>query len=104
MTTARAQNVNKAAAEWWLYLVRMANGHLYCGVTTDVERRFAEHCAGGPKGAKALKGKGPLELAFTHNVGGKSQAMQLEWQVKQWSKARKEALILGHELLPNGDQ
>ena len=103
MTTARVNNAKKASTAWWLYLVRMANGHLYCGVTTDVDRRFAEHCAGGPKGAKALKGKGPLQLAFTYKVGDKSQAMRLEWQLKQWPKARKEALILGQELLPNND-
>lgn len=103
MTTTCANNVKKVPVDWWLYLVRMANGHLYCGVTTDVERRFAEHCAGGPKGAKALKGKGPLQLAFTYNAGEKSQAMRLEWHIKQWPKARKEALIKGHELLPNSD-
>ena len=86
-----------AAAEtvWSLYLIRTAAGSLYCGVTTDVERRFREHLADGPKTAKALRGRGPLTLAFTHVVGEKRTAMQWEWRLKRWPKARKEALIRG---------
>lgn len=86
-----------AAAEtiWSLYLIRTAAGNLYCGVTTDVERRFREHLADGPKTAKALRGRGPLTLAFTQVVGDKRMAMRCEWQLKRWPKAQKEALIRG---------
>lgn len=80
---------------WILYLIRTARGSLYCGVTNDVERRFREHAADGPKTAKALRGRGPLTLAFTYPVGEKRTAMQWEWRVKRWPKARKEALIRG---------
>ncbi|OOF07043.1 hypothetical protein BZG79_13560, partial [Salinivibrio sp. MA427] len=47
---------------WFVYLIRTRQGHLYCGVTTNVSRRFAQHSAG--KGARALRGKGPLLLAW----------------------------------------
>lgn len=87
---------------WHLYLVRTASGNLYTGITTDVERRFSEHQAGAPKGARSLRGKGPLALAFQAPVGNRSQALKLEWQVKRWPKARKEALIDGEFNLPNG--
>lgn len=80
---------------WWVYLIRMANGHLYCGVTTDVNRRFEEHSTHPTKSAKALRGKGPLELVFTYEASSKQQAMQLEWQLKQYSKKKKEALVAG---------
>ena len=36
---------------WHLYLLETAAGALYTGITTDVERRLAEHAAG--RGAKA---------------------------------------------------
>lgn len=85
---------------WWLYLVRMANGALYCGVTTDVNRRFAEHCESGIKTAKALRGKGPLELVYTYQAEDKQQAMQQEWRVKKLNKKQKEALIKGQLQLP----
>jgi putative endonuclease len=48
---------------WFLYLVRTADNALYTGITTDVARRFLQHQTG--KGAKALRGKGELQLAFT---------------------------------------
>ncbi|GGC58434.1 GIY-YIG nuclease family protein [Marinobacter halophilus] len=87
---------------WYLYLVRTASGNLYTGITTDVERRFAEHQAGAPKGARSLRGKGPLTLVFQTTAGDRSRALKLEWQLKRWPKARKEALINGEFSLPDG--
>ena len=80
---------------WHLYLVRTAGGSLYTGVTTDIARRFAEHQAGAPKGARSLRGKGPLTLAFHAPAGSRSRAQSLEWRIKRWSRARKEALVRG---------
>ena len=48
---------------WFLYLIRTADNKLYTGITTDVERRYQQHQSG--KGAKALRGKGELTLAFS---------------------------------------
>mgnify|MGYP002310988252 FL=1 len=36
---------------WYVYLLRCADATLYCGVTTDMERRLREHNAGS-RGAK----------------------------------------------------
>lgn len=83
------------AENWYLYLVRTASGSLYTGIATDVERRFAEHQAGAPKGARSLRGKGPLTLEFHVPACDRSRASRLEWQVKRWPKVRKEALIRG---------
>lgn len=77
---------------WYLYLVREKNNALYCGITTDVQRRFIQHKEG--KGAKALKGKAPLTLAFQCVIGSRSAASQLEYQVKQLSKSKKERLVI----------
>ncbi|OOF00106.1 MULTISPECIES: GIY-YIG nuclease family protein [Salinivibrio] len=77
---------------WFVYLIRTRQGHLYCGVTTNVSRRFAQHSAG--KGARALRGKGPLLLAWYSEPMEKRAAMQREWEIKQWPKERKEALCL----------
>lgn len=88
---------------WYLYMVRTAKGALYTGITTNVERRFAEHQAGGPKGARSLRGKGPLELVFTAEVRDRSAASRMEWQLKQWPRARKEALVRGDTSLPGDD-
>lgn len=80
-----------SSAVWSIYLVRMANGHLYTGITVDVARRFAQHQQG--KGAKALRGKGPLNLVWQQTVIDKNQALRLEYRLKQQSKSFKEQLI-----------
>lgn len=82
-------------ADWYLYIIRTAGNTLYTGVTTDVARRLAEHRAGGPRCARSLRGRGPLELAFSQAVGNRSRAQTLEWHVKRWSRRRKDELIRG---------
>ena len=64
--------------EWTLYMIRTKNGALYTGITQDVKRRFAEHADGGKKGAKYLRGRGPLELVFQQKIGSRSQALKAE--------------------------
>lgn len=77
---------------WYIYLIREKNNGLYCGITTDVQRRFTQHQTG--KGAKALKGKLPLTLVFNCEVGDRSAASKLEFQVKKLPKKAKERLVL----------
>ncbi|QFU57687.1 GIY-YIG nuclease family protein [Klebsiella pneumoniae] len=80
---------------WFLYLIRTADNRLYTGITTDVPRRFRQHQAG--KGAKALRVKGDLQLAFSHEVGEHSLALRLEYRVKQLTKREKERLVAGED-------
>ncbi len=49
------------------------------------------HCDG--KGAKALRGKGPLKLVWQSHPLDKRESMRLEWRIKRLSKARKESLV-----------
>lgn len=78
---------------WHIYLIRTAAGHLYCGITTDVERRFREHQAGKQRAARYLRGKGPLVLAFSDVAGTRSQALKLEYRIKQLSRSEKETIV-----------
>ncbi|CAO95402.1 GIY-YIG nuclease family protein [Erwinia tasmaniensis] len=77
-------------AEWHLYIVRTAGGVLYTGIALDVARRFAQHQDG--KGAKALRGKGPLELVFHCAAGDRSLASKLEYRVKRLKRPQKVRL------------
>lgn len=92
--TARAK-VDKSSKDWFLYFIRTNKGSLYTGITTNVERRFTEHQSAGKLGAKFLKGKGPLQLEFSIKVGNRSQALKLEYKVKQLPKATKEQVVVG---------
>lgn len=78
---------------WSLYMIRCADASLYTGITTDVAQRFAQHCQGGPRAAKYLRGRGPLQLVFATEVGDRSRACRLELRVKKLDKARKERFL-----------
>lgn len=79
---------------WFVYLVRNASGQLYTGISTDPARRLLEHGA-GKRGARALRGKGPLALVFHAEVGSRSQASVLEARIKKLDRARKLQLVGG---------
>ncbi|MBC9893761.1 GIY-YIG nuclease family protein, partial [Salmonella enterica subsp. enterica serovar Panama] len=65
------------------------------GITTDVARRYRQHQTG--KGAKALRGKGELTLAFAAQVGDRSLALRIEYRIKQLTKRQKERLVTERE-------
>ncbi|MCF2856260.1 GIY-YIG nuclease family protein [Pseudoalteromonas sp. SMS1] len=66
-------------------------GHWYTGITNDLDRRIAQHNSG--KGAKSLRGKGPLKLIIALSGLSKVQAAKLEWQVKKLNKRQKVQLV-----------
>ncbi|WP_159566074.1 GIY-YIG nuclease family protein [Budvicia diplopodorum] len=72
-------------------MLRTADNRLYTGITTSIERRFKQHQTG--KGAKALRGAGLLTLVYQQKVGGRSEALKLEYRIKQLSKQQKERLV-----------
>ena len=77
--------------DWYVYMVRCRDGSLYTGIATDVERRIADHLTN--KGAKYLRGRGPLKLVFKKQFRQKGRALIAERKVKRLPKHKKEALI-----------
>jgi putative endonuclease len=94
----KVNHTNPAEPLWHLYMIRLENGHLYTGITTDVERRFNEHQSG--KGAKFLRGKGSMTLAFSTPIGDRSSALKCEAQIKKMPKREKEQIVNGSICLP----
>ncbi len=80
---------------WFLYVIRCKQGKLYTGITTDVDRRFAEHAGNAKRGAKCLRGKTPLMLVMKEKIGSKGKALRLEAKVKKLPKIKKELLVDG---------
>jgi len=81
---------------WHVYIVRCRGGELYTGISNDVERRFAEHRAG--RGARYLRGRGPLRLVLDVEIGSLGRALRVEHRIKQLDRGHKEALIAQPEL------
>lgn len=80
-------------AVWWIYMIRCGDGSLYTGMARDVERRFSEHVAQGPRSAKYLRGRLPLEVVYRKELGSRSEASKEELRVKRMSRAGKLGLI-----------
>ena len=87
-----------AGTEFSLYIVRCADGTLYTGIATDVDRRLSEH-ESGIRGARFLRGKGPLQIVFSEVVGDRSLASRLEYRVKKLDRSKKLELIDGRSRL-----
>ena len=82
---------NEQAKPWFVYLVRAANGALYCGISDDAERRFAAHASG--RGARFFRSSPAVALVYTERCASKGDALRRELAIKRLSKAAKEVLV-----------
>ena len=71
----------------YVYLLRCADGTLYCGWTTDLEKRLAAHNAG--TGAKYTRSRSPVELVYHETFREKKDALKREWHIKRMSRKQK---------------
>jgi putative endonuclease len=74
----------------FVYLLRCADGTLYCGWSTDPDRRLREHQAGSA--SRYTRTRRPVELVYTREFESRSEAMREEIRIKQLSAAEKRRL------------
>lgn len=79
-------------AAWWVYMLRCADGSLYTGITTDVDRRLAEHNGAGAPGARYTRSRRPVELVYAEAAASRAEATRREAAIKRLDRARKLAL------------
>lgn len=77
---------------WYVYLVRADNQALYCGISLDAQKRFAQHCAG--KGARFFATSPARALEYVEVCADKSIALRRELAIKRLPKQAKEQLLL----------
>ncbi len=77
--------------DWFVYILRCADGTLYTGSSTDVDRRCRTHNAG--RGAKYTRSRAPVTVVFRESCGEKSAALRREAAIKKLTRAEKLALI-----------
>ena len=75
----------------YTYLLRCADGTLYCGWTNDIEKRLAAHNSG--KASKYTRSRLPAELVYLEVYETKQEAMSREAQIKRLSRQQKLRLI-----------
>lgn len=83
--------------QFYSYLLRCGDGSLYCGWTSDPQRRLEAHNAG--RGAKYTRSRRPVELAGLWSWPSRRAAMKAERYIKGLSRERKEALLLSRLIL-----
>ena len=82
---------------WLVYLLECADGTLYCGITTNMERRLGQHNGQVPGGARYTQGRRPVRLIASRACGCKGDALRLELAVKSRPRAQKQQFLLAGE-------
>lgn len=78
---------------YFVYILRTSSNTLYIGQTSNLEKRIKEHKSKNNRSAKYMKYFSSFGLVYTETFSTKTEAMKREYEMKQWSKAKKEDLI-----------
>ncbi len=79
------------AENWFVYIIHCSDDTLYTGISTDVERRYAQHASN--QGAKYFRGRKPKKLMYQESGFNRSSATKREMAIKKLSRADKFQLI-----------
>ena len=82
-----------------VYIIRTPSNTLYIGQTNNLKKRIQEHKNKTSKSAKYIRYFSDFKLVYSEVFSTRQEAMKREWQLKQWSRAKKEALIKGDKIL-----
>ena len=78
---------------YFFYILRCSDNSLYCGQTNDLEKRISEHNSDKALAAKYTRSRQPVTLVYFEKFKTLHLAAKREYEVKQWPKAKKEALV-----------
>jgi putative endonuclease len=87
-----------ADKSWWVYIIQTEKDQLYTGITTDIERRWKEHCAvsngvANAKGAKYFRTQKPKKIVYQQCFASRSDASKREMVLKAMSRIEKELVV-----------
>ncbi len=104
------------ASLWWVYMIETVSGKLYTGISTDIDRRFLEHCSvttraeameqtaksKKTKGAKFFRSDSPRAVVYKQLFANRSEASQRESAIKKMPRTSKLALVAEYKAGPAG--
>ena len=79
-----------------VYILRCNDNSLYTGITNDLDKRLKTHNKG--KASKYTRTRLPVELVALKEVLTKSQALKLEYKVKQQKKSKKIQFLTSYTI------
>ena len=77
----------KEMTTYKVYMVECSDKSIYTGIAKDIDRRLEQHSKG--IGSKYVRTRLPIELQWSSKRMDLSQALKMEYQIKQWSKKKK---------------
>tara|TARA_Y100001970_G_C14043592_1_gene755122 strand:+ start:643 stop:894 length:252 start_codon:yes stop_codon:yes gene_type:complete len=78
--------------KWYVYIVECADGSLYTGITTSIQRRILEHNYSF-KAAKYTRSRRPVRLVYKKECENRSEASKEEYRIKRLKRSEKLKLI-----------
>jgi putative endonuclease len=91
----RPASISKPDSTWFVYILRCADGTLYTGIATDLDRRLREHNGDDVLGARYTRARRPVELAYREPCADRAQAAKREYAIKRLNRVAKLVLIAG---------
>ena len=87
------QNSSAATPEggWWVYIARCADGSLYTGITTNLDRRLGQHNAG--TASKYTRCRRPIVFVYREHYSTRGHALAREAAIKALSRRSKDTLV-----------
>ena len=79
-------------AEWTVYIIQAANGHLYTGITTDLSRRLKQHQS-HHGGARFFHTSQAKKVVYQEKHPDRSSASRREAAIKKLTREKKLILI-----------
>ncbi len=80
---------------WLVYIIQSTDNRLYAGITTDISRRWRQHCGDVKGGAKFFRGRKPARLVFVESGFNRSTATRREIEIKKMTRRQKQQLLEG---------
>lgn len=87
----KRRNTSAPKEAWFVYILQCKDGTLYTGIAKDLQKRFQAHNNG--KGAKYTRTRRPVSLHYQETCRGRTEALIREYEIKTYSRSKKEALI-----------
>ena len=84
----------------YTYILKCADGTLYCGWTNDLEKRLKSHNDG--KGAKYTRSRLPVSLVYFQEFDTAQEAQKREYRIKQMTRQEKLKLIEKYQKTDTG--
>lgn len=79
------------SGSYFVYILECSDGTYYTGITNDLEKRLETHNLG--KGAKYTRGRTPVVIKYSEEVGCKAEALRREIQIKKLIKSEKRNIF-----------